>query len=197
MSKYAVATLVMMGKYWRTTIIEAHWPTHKPDCHPFNEETSLKLKPFYPSISDVVSTSSILRSGMGYPDLSKGKTFSSGRKAASKHEYPKHAVIKVQLPAFTVQGQTGDCFAYTKNRDFVCKFRQNENPNAWESLIYVIKNKGVGGLKAYFAADMRSKDEILLKISEVLAEQPFWHLAAAPETYFRYLKGITYYKIFV
>ena len=157
---------------------------HKPNCHPFNEETSLKLKPFYVPGADVFSTSSIVRSGlMGYPaDPSKGKTSSSGGKALSKNKYPKQAVIKVQLP-FAGHGaspkqqadaeRTGSCLVYTKKRDFVCIFRPIDNRNAWNSLIKVIKTKGVGGLKAYFAADIRSEDEIVVKISEVLAEQSF------------------------
>ena len=119
---------------------------------------------------------------MGSPDLSKGKTSSSGGKAPSKRKYPKQAVIKVQLPfaghdaSPTQQAemeQTRNCLVYTKKRDLVCQFRPNDNRNAWMSLIEVIKTKGVGGRKAYFVADMRSKDEIVLKVNEVLAEQPF------------------------
>jgi hypothetical protein len=30
-----------------------------------------------------------------------------------------------------------------------------------------------GGAKAYFAAELKSKDELVVKVSEVLAEQPF------------------------
>ena len=155
---------------------------HKPNCHPFNEETSLKLKPFYVPGASVVSTSSIVRNKMGYPMLSEGKTSSSGGKAPSKSKYPKQAVIKVQLPfaghhASPKQQadaeQTGNCLVYTKKRDFVCQFRRIDNRNAWNSLIKVIKTKGVGGLKAYFAAEIRSEFEIVVKISEVLAEQSF------------------------
>ena len=192
------------GKYWQS-IIGAHWPTHKPNCHPLNEETSLKLKPFYPSGDNVVvSTSSIVRTRLGYSDLPKGKTSSSGSKALSEHKYPKQAIIKVQLPFAGPDAspkqqsnaeQRGNCLVYTKKRDFVCQFRQIDNPNAWKSLIKVIKTKGVGGLKAYFAADIRSEDEIVLKVSEVLAEQSFWHLDAASDTSFSCLKGVTYHKI--
>ena len=123
-----------------------------------------------------------MRTELGYPDLSKGKTSSSGGKALSKHKYPKQAVVKVQLPFAGREAspeqqadaeQKGNCLVYTKKRDFVCQFRQIDNRNAWASLIKVIKTKGVGGLKAYFAADIRSKDEIVLKVSEVLAEQSF------------------------
>lgn len=124
----------------------------------------------------------MVRSGLGYPDPSKGKTVSSGCKAPSKDKYPKQAVIKVQLP-FAGHGaspkqqadaeQTGNCLVYTKKRDFVCQFRPVDNRKAWNSLIKVIKTKGVGGLKAYFAADFRSEYEIVVKVSEVLAEQSF------------------------
>ena len=129
-----------------------------------------------------MSTSSMIRTGMGYTDPSKGKTFSSGAKAPSKHKYPKQAVIKVQLPFAGHHAspkdqanaeQTGSCLVYTKKRDFVCQFRPIDNPKAWKSLVKVIKSKGVGGLKAYFAADIRSEYEIVVKVSEVLAEQSF------------------------
>ena len=124
----------------------------------------------------------MVRSGMGWTDLSTGKTSSSGSKALSKHKYPKQAVIKVQIPFAGHQAtpkqqadaeQKGSCLVYTKKRDFVCHFRAIDNRNAYKSLIKVIKTKGVGGLKAYFAADIRSEDEIVLKVSEVLAEQSF------------------------
>ena len=119
---------------------------------------------------------------MGYPDPTKGKTFTPGGKALSKHKYPKQAVVKVQLPFAGREAspeqqadieKRGNCLVYTKKRDFACQFRQIDNRIAWESLIKVIKAKGIGGLKAYFVADIRSEDEIVLKVSEVLAEQSF------------------------
>jgi hypothetical protein len=156
---------------------------HKPNCRPFNEETSLILKPFYVPDASVVSTSSVIRRGLGYPDPpSKGISSSSGGKAPSKHKYPKQAVIKIQLPFAGSNAspkeqanaeQTGNCLVYTKKRDFVCQFRPIDNRNVWKSLIKVIKTKGVFGLKAYFAADIRSEYEVVVKISEVLAEQSF------------------------
>ena len=124
----------------------------------------------------------MVRNVMGCPDLSTGKTISSGSKALSKSKYPKQAIIKVQLPFAGPEAspkqqanaeQTGNCLVYTKNRDFVCQFRPIDNRNVYKSLIKVIKTKGVGGLKAYFAADIRSENEIVLKVSEVLAEQSF------------------------
>ena len=129
-----------------------------------------------------MSTSSVVRNTMGIPDPSKGKIFSSGGKAPSKHKYPKQAVIKIQLPFAgrdatptqqAVAEQAGNCLVYTKKRDFVCQFRPKDNHTAWKSLVKVIKTKGVGGLKAYFAADIRSEYEIVVKVSEVLAEQSF------------------------
>jgi hypothetical protein len=119
---------------------------------------------------------------MGCPDLSQGRISSTGSKAPSKHKYPKQAIIKVQIPFAghfaspeeqADAERTGNCLVYTKKRDFVCQFRPIDNRNAWKSLIKVVKTKGVGGLKAYFAADIRSEYEIVVKVSEVLAEQSF------------------------
>ena len=91
-------------------------------------------------------------------------------------------VIKVQIPyagpGATPQQQamterTGSCLVYTKKRDLVCQLRMEDNPSSYDALISVIKTKGVGGLKAYFSAEMKSKDEILVKTGDVLAEQSF------------------------
>jgi hypothetical protein len=62
---------------------------------------------------------------------------------------------------------------YTKKRDFMCQVRRIDNPKAFDSLESVVRSKGVSGLKAYFSATLNSEDELVVKISEVLAEQPF------------------------
>ena len=61
---------------------------------------------------------------------------------------------------------------YTKKRDFVCQIHRHDGPKAYDELAKIIVEKGVGGCKAYFTADLKSRDELVVK-TEVLAEQPF------------------------
>jgi len=79
-------------------------------------------------------------------------------------------IIKVQLP---LNWDGGALFVYTKKRDFVCSVRKQDSPSAYDRIVKVVKTQGVGGVKAYFAAELRSKDELVVKVSEVLAGQPF------------------------
>ena len=94
-----------------------------------------------------------------------------------KSSEDKSVVIKVQVPidllAMKATKRGGDMRVYTKKRDLVCSIRRAENPAAYDRIFDVIAAKGVGGLKAYFAAELKSKDELIIKVSEVLAEQPF------------------------
>jgi hypothetical protein len=89
----------------------------------------------------------------------------------------KKLVIKVQVPynMLTNKPQAGSetLFIYSKERDFVCRVNREDGPAAYDRITRVIQSKGVGGAKAYFAAELKSKDELVVKISEVLAEQPF------------------------
>jgi hypothetical protein len=66
-----------------------------------------------------------------------------------------------------------DLRVYTEKRDLVCDIRRIDNPAGYDRVSEIVRTKGVMGLKAYFAAEMRSKDELVVKVSEVLAEQPF------------------------
>jgi hypothetical protein len=55
----------------------------------------------------------------------------------------------------------------------MCTISRNGNANAYDEIVRTVRSKGVGGVKAYFAAELRSRDELVVKISEPLAEQPF------------------------
>jgi hypothetical protein len=85
--------------------------------------------------------------------------------------YPRSIVITVQVPV--ISGTTGVLLVYTKKRDFICNIRYEDDGNGYARLADVVRTNGVGGLKAYFVAKLRSKDELLVKVSEVLAEQLF------------------------
>jgi hypothetical protein len=84
---------------------------------------------------------------------------------------PKSIIIKVQIPR--LGSDIPEILVYTKKRDLVCTIRPEDNRQGYARLTDVVRTKGVDGLKAYFAAELKSKDELVVKISEVLAEQPF------------------------
>lgn len=67
----------------------------------------------------------------------------------------------------------GGLLIYNKKKDFMCTISRNGNANAYDEIVRTVRSKGVGGVKAYFAAELRSRDELVVKISEPLAEQPF------------------------
>ena len=90
----------------------------------------------------------------------------------------KNFVIKVQVPFDLLKGTSvgsshGNLLIYSKNRSFVCSVRRSDGPTAYDQISKIVRTKGVGGAKAYFAAELKSKEELLVKVSEVLAEQPF------------------------
>jgi hypothetical protein len=86
-------------------------------------------------------------------------------------------VIKVQLPSngFSNQpsSETEELLIYSRKRDFVCNVKRSDGPAGYDRISEVVRLKGVGGAKAYFAAELKSKHELIVKVSEVLAEQPF------------------------
>ncbi|KAF9458258.1 hypothetical protein BDZ94DRAFT_1271024 [Collybia nuda] len=154
------------------------WPTHKQTCQPFSTTNTVTLKPFYENVGSVAPTFNLTRQFFGIPanptpsshyraaHIPKGLSFES-----------KKLIIKVQVPFNAATGKPGgnhgNLFVYSKKRDFVCGIRRADSPKAYDRLTRVIKTQGVGGAKAYFAADLKSKDELIVKVSEVLAEQPF------------------------
>ncbi|KAG6860223.1 hypothetical protein C0995_015620 [Termitomyces sp. Mi166 len=60
----------------------------------------------------------------------------------------------------------GPLFAYNKKRDFVCRIRREDGIAAYDRISSVIATKGAGGAKAYFATELKRKDELLIKLSE-------------------------------
>lgn len=68
---------------------------------------------------------------------------------------------------------SGGLLVYNKKKDFMCTISRNGNTTAYDEVVRTVRSKGVGGVKAYFAAELRSRDELVVKVSEPLAEQPF------------------------
>ena len=154
----------------------AHWKAHKPECNPFCAETTVTLKPAYDGTSETVSRADFTRQAFGLATpttrpLRPGLT----KNAEAKN---KCMVIKVQVPVSLVTNTPVDSalgllFIYNKKRDFVCTVSRASNPDAYDAVVQIVRSRGVGGAKAYFAAELKNPDELVVKTSEVLAEQPF------------------------
>ena len=67
----------------------------------------------------------------------------------------------------------GPMLIYDKKRELVCMLEATGNEEAYMRTAATIWTKGVSGAKAYFPAELKSKDELVIKVGEVLAEQPF------------------------
>jgi len=84
-------------------------------------------------------------------------------------------IIKVQIP-YTGPGgpvSKGHLLVYTKKRDLVCQIREVDDITGYDYISQLVRSQGVGGAKVYFAAELQSKDELVVKVSEVLATQSF------------------------
>jgi len=163
--------------YCSTKCQQSHWKTHKPSCNPFSGKNTVTLKLTYMPKSNyleavTVSSADVTQRlfGGGPDDGSKLKEsiVKSTREASNKG-----MVIKIQAPVDT---DTGAMLIYNKKRDFQCFLHRESCPAAYDEVLKVIRAHGPGrprGLKAYFASYLKSKSELVVKTSEVLAEQPF------------------------
>ncbi|KAG8215377.1 ankyrin repeat-containing domain protein [Butyriboletus roseoflavus] len=155
----------------------AHWKVHKPACNPFCAQTTVTLKPSYSGGGfETVSRADVTRQvfGLATPTTRPLRP----RPSKNAEAESKSMVIKVQVPfslvtSSPVNSAHGSIFIYDERRDFVCTVSRASNPDAYDAVTQVVRSRGVGGAKAYFAAELKNPDELVVKISEVLAEQPF------------------------
>jgi hypothetical protein len=152
---------------------------HKKTCQPFSASNTITLKPFYETRGVITPTSTLTRNILGIPTPpTPDSHHRSAHIPKGLSSEPKNLIIKVQVPFDLLTGTSarasqGNILVYSKKRDFVCSIRRLDCPAAYDRISNVVKTKGVGGAKAYFAAELKSKDELVVKVSEVLAEQPF------------------------
>jgi hypothetical protein len=156
----------------------AHWKAHKPACNPFCAATTVTLKPTYGGAlaSETISRADFTRQAFGLATPSTRPL----RPGLTRNEAEnKNMVIKVQVPVdlFTNSPVNSDAlgslYIYNKRRDFVCTVTRASNPDAYDAVVQIVRSRGVGGAKAYFAAELKNEGELVVKTSEVLAEQPF------------------------
>lgn len=161
-------------RYCSSDCQRTHWKTHKPLCQPFSVSTTVSLKPTYGNFSSTISRADFTREALGLSSP-KSKPPKSAPHTRTSFDQ-KSMVIKVQVPVDPFSPTSmglGGLLIYNKKKDFMCTVQRAGNTNAYDDIVRVVKSRGVGGVKAYFAAELRTRDELVVKISETLAEQPF------------------------
>ncbi|KAF9474577.1 hypothetical protein BDN70DRAFT_842083 [Pholiota conissans] len=155
-----------VGRYCSKECQRTAWPTHRRICRLFSESATATLKPFYVDFpfTTIVSTSNLVRQANG---ITPAPTTST--KKVKPLDYPKDIVIKVQI----AMSRGSPMMIYTKRKDFLCHVRRSDAPRDFDIVENVVMTKGFSGLKAYFAATLKSENELVVKIADVLAEQPF------------------------
>ncbi|KAI0636313.1 ankyrin [Trametes polyzona] len=156
------------------------WPTHKRSCVQLGSQSTVTVKPFYSDqFAALVPLADLARKTLGHPVPKQSPR--DTRAVQVPHISPgetKQMIIKVQVPmdvnADAPSDQHGhDMLVYDKKRTFVCRIRKQDDADAYMQISNAVRTKGVGGAKAYFSAEMHSPDALVVKVSEVLAEQAF------------------------
>lgn len=128
-----------------------------------------------------MSTSDTIRNLMGIPTDPVPPKNKRADRAPSESTFspsqPKSLIIKVQVPYSPLGSgaptSTAPLMVYNKKRDFACMIRMGDNPDGYRRVCQVVRDQGIGGAKAYFAAELKSRNELVVKVGEVLATQPF------------------------
>ena len=148
-------------------IKETDWKVHKKSCQPFDKEGNLLVvTPSYSfgEVGDRVSTLLMIPIAS---EKKRGPILTNERFETNVPD-GRNMVLKIQLPL-----AEGGMLVYNKKRSFECFLDFDKNPAAYTRIEKIIKEKGILGLKAYFAAELRSKDELAINIAECLPESRF------------------------
>ncbi|KAG6907547.1 hypothetical protein DXG01_008533 [Tephrocybe rancida] len=165
-----------VARYCSVACQKQAWGTHKKTCQPFSTGNTATVKPYYMEGQNIMPTQVLQNQFFGVDHTTPDTHYRSSH-VPKNLEQAKNIIIKIQqaynLAKNRPEPGAGPLLVYTKKRDFVCRIRREDTPAAYDRISSTIAAKGVGGAKAYFAAELKSKDELAVKVSEVLAEQPF------------------------
>lgn len=158
----------------------AHWKTHRPNCRAFSSATTVTLKPTYHPYASAIPIADLTRGAQGYSKVKKSAVETLTPQATSGTlEDNKHMIIKIQVPPPSRSSfpMANSFLIYDKTRDFMCNVSREHDAKAYDTVAEVVRTRGVGGgdrgSKAYFVAELKNPDELVVKVSEPLAEQPF------------------------
>ncbi|KAF7291512.1 hypothetical protein MKEN_01485700 [Mycena kentingensis (nom. inval.)] len=165
-----------VARYCAVECQKKAWPTHKPNCVPFSSENTVTLKPSYHAFANTIPVAEVLRGKTGYPTneaaFSANKT--RGSHVPKNLKDGKALIVKVQVPVSDDPvRRVGDIMVYTKKRDFAAAIKREDGAEAYDKISEVIRTKTVSKVKGYFAAELEAKDRLVVKVGEVLADQPW------------------------
>ncbi|TFK66403.1 hypothetical protein BDN72DRAFT_800035 [Pluteus cervinus] len=160
-----------IARYCGAECQKKHWPTHKKTCKALSESAVLTFVPRY-EVGDKkvnVIPNEYARVAMGVRhDLPPSSHFRAARFTAPSDDL----IIKIQVPVGG-NGLDSHMLVYDKKRSFICTLWKMDNMVSYPIMEKLIKEKGPGGLKGYFRAEVVEKDKLLVRVEEMLAPQPF------------------------
>ncbi|KAJ7709303.1 ankyrin repeat-containing domain protein [Mycena metata] len=151
------------------------WSVHKSACTAFSPSTTVTVQPFYEPCGRTVPVADYTRRVFGYPvpdALFSERQTRTSRSPRSFKKGPKVLVVKVQVPP-SFEERLGDILVYTKRRSFACTIRRQDDSVEYDRLSAAVRTNGLLGVKAYLMAELESRNKLVVKITDVLAEQPW------------------------
>ena len=153
-----------------TAPLESDWKKHKQSCKRFSAANTITVKPHYEGwpVEGLISNQLLARAVSGFPSPPLSELLQ--RPSHGPIEHTKR-IVKVQIPTLPIPD--APIVVYDAKRELLCYLLRRDAPAEYDRLTEFVQSKGTFGLKAYLVADLKSKDELVIKIDEVLAEQPF------------------------
>ncbi|KAG8922314.1 hypothetical protein FRC02_011949 [Tulasnella sp. 418] len=181
--KLSYCSRCKLARYHTKECQTNHWKIHKLTCKAPDMENTITLKPYYDSPMTLFKLADLANERMGV-NTQTAKEMLEGKNKSNKvidrkliepeDKEASRMVIKVQVPLMIRDPtMSGDCLVYSKRKDFLCVIKKDDNEENYAKLVQVVRSKGISGLKAYFRAELKSRDELEIRIDDVLAEQAF------------------------